>query len=101
MDSPVATDPNTVPVTFVNELEAIGFLNGVVNLSLMTARFTAVRSMTDPGALAQVVPDMVVGARLRFDLALAMQLHAQLGAIIEANTKGVAQPAPKSDARPN
>lgn len=96
---PIASDPHSVPVTFVNELESVGFLNGVVNINFLTARFTAVSDRT--GAPAEVVADMVVGARLRFDLALAMHLHSQLGALIEANTKGVAQPAPKADPRPN
>lgn len=86
-----ARDPHNVPVVFVNAFETVGFLNGVVNLNLLTARFSAIPD----GENTKVEPDMIVGARLRMDLQVAMDVYAQLGAIIEANTKGVAQPAAK------
>ena len=80
-------DPNNVPVTFVNEVAAAGFLNGVINLTMAVARFDPVGT--------DVVPASIIAARLRMDLYCAQSLHALLGKIIEQNTKGPAQPAPK------
>jgi hypothetical protein len=81
------TDPNHVPVIFVNDVTGIGFLNGVINLTLSTALFTPQGS--------QVETDLVVASRLRMDLFCAQQLHGLLGKIIEENTKGPAQTPPK------
>lgn len=77
---PRVLDPNNVPVTFVNAVEVQGFLNGVVNLTLTTARFTALRNAT-------VAQDEIVSARLRFDLLVAQQLRDALDEIIQKNTK--------------
>lgn len=66
-------------VTFVNTMTVSGFLNGVVNLTFTTARFSAVEH--------KVEPDEYTSAHLRMDLACAQQVHAALGKIIEDNTK--------------
>lgn len=86
----VATDPNNVPVTFVNSVDGIGFLNGVVNVTMSTYRYTPLED-------DMVKADSVIAARLRFDLFCAQQLHKLLGDIIETNTKGAAQPQGKLD----
>lgn len=86
----VATDPNSVPVVFVNSVDGIGFLNGVVNVTMSTYRYT-------PADGDKVEADSIIAARLRFDLFCAKQLHKLLGDIIEENTKGAAQPAGKLD----
>lgn len=77
-------DPNNVRVTFVNDVAGIGFLNGVLNVTLVTARFTPIGSAVEA--------DNIVSARLRMDLFCAQSLHTLLGQIIEQNTKGPAQP---------
>lgn len=85
-----AADPNNEPVKFINGLDTHGFLNGVVNLTLTTARFSA--GLTVEDLLSDVSPevkvseDAVVAARLRMDLYTAQELHAALGAIISKNT---------------
>lgn len=76
-------DPENVRVTFVNEVANIGHLNGVINVTLLTAQWT-------PDGQGNIPPDLVIGARLRFDLACAQQIHSMLGDIIKQNTK----PAP-------
>lgn len=81
------TDPNNVSVTFVSQVAGVGFLNGVLNVTLATARFTPIGS--------EVTPDIIVSSRLRFDLFCAQELHNLLGKIIEQNTKGPAQPVGK------
>lgn len=73
------SDPHNIQVTFYNEVGNVGFLNGIINVTLITAQFTPQGD--------QIVPDMVVASRLRFDLVCAQQLHQMLGQIIEANTK--------------
>lgn len=72
------TDPDNIAITFVNEVGNIGFVNGVVNVTLTAARFTPTGD--------QIVPDIVVASRLRMDLHCAQQLHEMVGQIIEANT---------------
>lgn len=72
------TDPDNVPIAFVNEVGNVGFLNGIINVTLTAARFT-------PDG-AQIAPDIVVASRLRMDLKCAQQLHDLIGSIIEANT---------------
>ena len=72
---PIITDPHTVPVTFVNQVVAAGHLNGVVNLTLATARWS-------PKPDGKVDIDMVTASRLRMDLVCAVQLRAQLDRII-------------------
>jgi len=75
-------------VTFVNELEASGFLNGVINMAFSTYQFI-------PGAVddgVQIVAAPKITANLRFDLRLAQIIRDRLDVIIEANTK----PAPRA-----
>jgi hypothetical protein len=81
MSDPIKiTDPNRVPVTFVNDVAVSGFVNGNVNLSFVTAMFTG-------NAEGNVDPDYVVTSRLRMDLYCAQHLRDRLDAIIQANTK--------------
>lgn len=68
-----------VNVTFVNTMTVSGFLNGNINLSFTTARFSAT-------ADGKVDVDEYPSAFLRMDLACAQQVHAALGQIIEQNT---------------
>lgn len=79
------TDPNKIRVEFVNAVGGSGFLNGIVNLTLVTARWT-------PTGSEDIPMDLVIGSRLRFDLKCAQEIRDTLNAIIEANTK----PASKS-----
>ena len=71
------TDPNNEPVVFVNELVGRGHLNGVVNLTFATARFT-------PTA-GEISPDLVITARLRMDMACLRQTYMVLGELISMN----------------
>jgi hypothetical protein len=73
------TDPDNVPITFVNEVGNAGFLNGILNVTFTAARFTPEGT--------QILPDMVIASRLRMDLQCAQQLHTMIGQIIENNTK--------------
>jgi hypothetical protein len=75
------TDPHNVPVTFVNELVARGHLNGVVNLTFATARFTP----TSLGGDSKIDADLVVTARLRMDMYCVQALYLSLGDIIQKN----------------
>ena len=72
-------DRDNVPTIFVNELAGRGFVNGVVNLTFTVNQFT-------PTTDAKVIVDTKIASRLRMDLYCAGQLHAALGAILEANT---------------
>ena len=95
-DFPVVTDPHAVPVTFVNQVVAAGHLNGVVNLTLATARWS-------PTPKGEVDIDMVVASRLRMDLVCAVQMRDQLDRIIaqaEATVKQVLATALVSSAMP-
>jgi len=76
------TDPHQVEVVFVNDVSGIGFLNGVINVTLTQARWT-------PTAAAQqnISADSVVAARLRMDLMCAQVLRDSLTTIIENETK--------------
>jgi len=74
------TDPYKTPTTFVNQVAGAGFLNGVVNVTMATAQFT-------PQANGIVTPDLVITSRLRMDLFCAQQLYAELGRIIQQNTR--------------
>lgn len=79
-DKPISvTDPYQVPVTFVNEVVGSGFLNGNINLTLATARFTPIAG--------KVEHDIVITSRLRMDLFCAMQLRDELSRIIAGQTK--------------
>ena len=71
------TDPNNEPVVFVNELVGRGHLNGVVNLTFATARFTPIAG--------EIAPDLVITARLRMDMACLRQTYMVLGELISMN----------------
>lgn len=73
-------DPHEEPVKFVNSIGGSGFLNGVCNLTLLTARWT-------PDGTEHVPVDLIVGSRLRFDLKLAQDIRDTLDGIIQANTR--------------
>jgi hypothetical protein len=73
------TDPDNIPITFVNEIGNVGFLNGIMNITFTAARFTPDGS--------QIAPDMVIASRLRMDLHCAQQLCDLVGQIIANNTK--------------
>lgn len=83
-DQAKLADPYNVPVTFVNEVAAIGFLNGVVNVTFTTARFSPIGE--------KVETDSIVASRLRLDLHCAQALRDFLDKIVDENTKGPAQP---------
>jgi hypothetical protein len=74
------SDPNTVPVTFVNQIASHGCINGVVNFTFATALFTPSNDNKTVDA------DLIVTCRLRMDLYCAMQLRRVLDRIIEQNT---------------
>lgn len=77
-DAPSAieiTDPNNVPVTFVNQVIGSGHLNSVINITLGTARFSPKSGEIDV--------DMIVSSRLRMDLVCAQQLYDNLGELIK------------------
>jgi hypothetical protein len=84
MDAPkvVIQDPNSVQVTFVNDLSGIGFLNGNINLTLTVARWT-------PEFMGQdnISADLIVAARLRMDLMCAQVLRDALTKIIDDETR--------------
>ena len=79
-DKPISltiTDPYEIPITFVNEVVGRGHLNGVINLTFATARFT-------PTA-GEIAPDLVITARLRMDMACLRQTYMVLGELISMN----------------
>lgn len=73
------TDPDNVPVVFVNQVAGSGHLNGVINLTFATAKFTPHGDAIDP--------DLQVTSRLRMDLFCAQDLVETLQALISTNTK--------------
>lgn len=73
------TDPDNVPVVFVSQVAGHGHLNGVINLTLATAKFTPRGEKIDP--------DMQVTSRLRMDLFCAQELRDALDGLIRQNTK--------------
>jgi hypothetical protein len=75
------TDPHNVPVTFVSELVGRGHLNGVVNLTFATARFTP----DTLGPDGKIKADLVVTSRLRMDMYCVQALYLALGDIIQKN----------------
>lgn len=76
--------PDQPEVIFVNSLAVNGFLNGVVNLTFMTARWT-VGYEVDGKPI--VVEDPYVSSLLRMDLHTAMVLRDALTVIIERETQ--------------
>jgi len=73
------SDVYKTPTVFTNQLVGSGHLNGVVNLTFATAQFTPQNG--------NVLPDLVITARLRMDLFCAQQLYERLGAIIQETVK--------------
>ena len=80
-------DPNSVPVTFVNQVIGQGVLNGVINITFGTAQFT-------PKGGDNVDVDMVVSSRLRMDVICAQRLYEGLGAMLK-------QLFPDGEGKPN
>lgn len=78
---PLIEDPNNEPIKFVNEVVSTGHLNGNINLEFATLRFSA------SADLQAVLPNRIVGARMRMDLHCAAQLHSALGAFLAQLTK--------------
>jgi hypothetical protein len=74
-------ETENIPITFVNEVAGWVFLNGVVQVALVSAMWTP----TEMGVDAPV--DLRLACRLRMDLQCAQNLHAALGQVIEAHTK--------------
>lgn len=75
------TDPNNVPVTFVNQVLGQGHANGVINLTLGVARWTPVGPREDaPNGVVEV--DMVIASRLRMDLQCAKQMRDSLNELL-------------------
>lgn len=74
-------DPNNEPVKFVTTVGNSGFINGVVNVTLLTTRYTPFQF---PGPAE---PNLIISALLRMDLKCAMDLHEALGSLIAANTE--------------
>jgi hypothetical protein len=83
-----------VEVVFVNDLEASGFLNGIVNMAFSTYHFIPqyVPSPVGEEGKVEIVPAAKITANIRFDLRLAKIMRDRLDEIIEANTK----PAPRA-----
>lgn len=79
-------DPDNVPVRIVNGFCQSGILGGLVSLTLATDRVNA-------DADGKVKSEMIVAARLRFDVELARALRDFLNTQIELLT-----PAPKDKA---
>ncbi len=75
----VVTDPDNVPVKVVNAVAQYGVIGSLVSLTLTTAR----SSFSPDG---KVEPDMVVAARLRFDLEVARILRDRIDAQIKLLT---------------
>ena len=73
------TDPHRVPITFVNQVVGAGHLNSVINITFAAALFTPTRN--------GIEPDLVITSRLRMDMFCAEQLYAQLGSLIQKNSK--------------
>lgn len=78
------TDPHDCPVVFAGALVASGHLNGVVNLTFATPRFT-------PDAKGGIDNDFIVASRLRMDIVCAMQLRDQIDRIIKQVEAGAKQ----------
>ena len=85
LDLPIR-DPNPVLVTFVSDIAAIGFFNGITNLTLVTAQFSP------PSTAGQIDMDLVVSSRLRMDLYCVQRLYEQLGKILADHGTPKGQP---------
>lgn len=79
-----------VEVVYVTELEASGFLNGVINMAFSTYQFIPQYVPDDGGGNKLVIaPAPMITANLRFDLRLAQIMRDRLNVLIEENTKMV------------
>lgn len=83
---------NDANVTFISNLEVIGFVNGVINMALSTSQFVPKMVPIDPDSTAGahhlvVVPEAKITANLRFDLWVAQIIRDRLDEIIQENTK--------------
>jgi hypothetical protein len=82
---------NDAQVTYVNELEASGIVNGVINMAFSTYAFVPElvpledQIEGEPKVIVGVSPEITVN--IRFDLRLAQIMRDRLDALIEANTK--------------
>ena len=68
-------DPHKVPTVFTNQVGVSGFLNGVVNVTLLTADFVVMKDNS-------VRTESVIASNLRMDLICATQLRDHLDKII-------------------
>jgi len=73
-------DPNNEPVKFVNDVAVVGHASGVINITFSTALF-------NPYSDGKIRTDMIVGARLRLDMAAAQSLRSRLNEMLEPNGK--------------
>jgi hypothetical protein len=74
------SDPDNVPVTFCNDIASSGYANSVVNLTLITARFTPTGTTA-----ADIGADLVIASRLRMDMHCAYRLWQQLDEILKTH----------------
>lgn len=65
------TDPDNVPVRVVNGMAQIGIIGGLVAITLTTARVGI-------GTDGKPNPDVIIAARLRFDLEMARIIRDKL-----------------------
>jgi hypothetical protein len=75
------------PIVFVNSLAVRGFLNGVINLALNTAKFLP----EDVNGETKVTSQDVITVNLRMDLYCAQQVYEAIGKILQEQTR----PTPK------
>jgi hypothetical protein len=79
-----------VEVVYVTELEASGFLNGVINMAFSTYHFIPQYAPAEEGEAEGrlvIAPAPRISANLRFDLRLAQIMRDRLNDLIEENTK--------------
>jgi len=74
------TDPDNTPVVFVSDLAAAGYLNGVVNLTFVTANWTP-----RDGESKEVDVDLKITSRLRMDMYCAQRLWDQLDRFLKTS----------------
>lgn len=78
------SDPDNVRDIFINDVAAAGFLNGVINMTLVTARWTP--KTTKPEM--NVPPDLVIASRLRMDMLCAKRMRDQLDVFLKTAQTG-------------
>jgi hypothetical protein len=81
--------PKEADVILVNNLEASGFLNGIINLAFSTSRFIPEVRETDELGKFETVVGMapMITINMRMDLWLAQQVRDRLDELIAATTK--------------